>query len=83
MSVRMEKLDSHWTNNFFKFLTLILIINIPHDVCIVDNIFMNNYTLDESTDAFIIYTATAHPDDGQSRPKLRKYIPFVHFIGFH
>jgi hypothetical protein len=31
------------------FLTLILIINIPHDVFIVDNIFINNYTLEECT----------------------------------
>jgi hypothetical protein len=30
-------------------LTLILIINIPHDISIVDNIFMNNYTLHECT----------------------------------
>jgi hypothetical protein len=30
----------------FNFSTLILIINIPQDVWIVENIFMNNYTLD-------------------------------------
>jgi hypothetical protein len=51
-----------------NFLTLILIINIPHDVWIVENIFINNYTLYECTYR-IIYSVTAHPDDGQARPK--------------
>ena len=51
------------------FSTLILIINIPHDVWIWDNIFMNNYTLDECTHRCITYCVTAHPDDGQTRPK--------------
>jgi hypothetical protein len=31
----------------FNFLTLILIINIPHNVWIVENIFTNKYTSDE------------------------------------
>jgi hypothetical protein len=39
----------------FNFLTLILIINIPHEVSIVENIFINNYTLDECTCHFITY----------------------------
>jgi hypothetical protein len=51
------------------FLTLFLIINIPHDVWIVDNILLNNYTLDECTYHCITYSVTAHPDDGQARPK--------------
>ena len=53
----------------FNFLTLILIINIPHDIWIVDNIFINNYTLDECTYHCITYSLTAHPDDDQARPK--------------
>ena len=52
-----------------QILTLILIINIPHDVWIVYNIFINNYTLDECTHCCITYSVTAHPDDGQARPK--------------
>jgi hypothetical protein len=51
------------------FLPLILIINIPHDVWIVENIFRNNYTLDECTHHYITYSVTAHPDDGKKRPK--------------
>ena len=50
-------------------LTLILIINIPHDVWIVDNIYINNYTLDEWTDHCITYSVTAHPEDGEALPK--------------
>jgi hypothetical protein len=38
-------------------------------VGIVDNIFINNYTLDECTYFCITYYITAHPDDGQTRPK--------------
>jgi hypothetical protein len=53
----------------FNFLTLILIINIPHDAWIVENIFIKNYTLDECTHRCITYSVTAHPDDGQTRPK--------------
>ena len=53
----------------FNFLTLNLIINIPHDVWIVDNISINNYTLDECTYDFITCPVTAHTDDGQARPK--------------
>ena len=52
-----------------KFLTLILIINMPHDVWIVENIFINNYTLDECTYRCITYSVTAHPEDGQAWPK--------------
>jgi hypothetical protein len=52
----------------FNFIILILITYIPHDVRIVDNIFINNYTFDECTRC-IIYSVTAHPDDGQERPK--------------
>jgi hypothetical protein len=52
-----------------NFLTLILIINIPHDVWILENIFINNYTLDECTYHCITYSVTAHPDDDQARPK--------------
>jgi hypothetical protein len=44
-------------------------MNLPHDVWIVENIFINNYTLDECTDHCITYSVTAHPDDGQARPK--------------
>jgi hypothetical protein len=50
------------------FLTLILIINIPHDIWIVENIFVNNYTLYECTCHCITHSVTAHPDDGQARP---------------
>ena len=53
----------------FNFLTLILIISIPHGVWIVDNIFINNYSLDECTHNCITYSATAHPEEGQARPK--------------
>jgi hypothetical protein len=53
----------------FNFLTLNLISNIPHDVCIVKNTFTNNYTLDECTYRCITYSVTAHPDDDQARPK--------------
>jgi hypothetical protein len=35
----------------------------------VENIFINNYTLYECTYHCITYSATAHPDDGQARPK--------------
>ena len=51
------------------YLTLILIINIPEDVWIVENIFINNYTLHECTYYCITYSVTAHPDDGQKRSK--------------
>ena len=44
-------------------------INISHDVWIVENIFMNNYILDEFTYRCITYSVAAHPDDGQTRPK--------------
>ena len=54
---------------FFNFLTLILIINIPHDVWIVYNIFINNHSLHECTCHCITYSVTAHPDDGQARSK--------------
>ena len=53
----------------FNFLTLILIVHIPRDVWIVENIFINNYTLDECTHHCITYSVTAHPDDCQARPK--------------
>jgi hypothetical protein len=52
-----------------NFLPLILIINIPHDMWTVENIFINNYILDECAHHCIIYSVTAHPDDGQARPK--------------
>jgi hypothetical protein len=55
-------------NNFLT-SALNLIINIPHDVWIVDNIFINNYTLYECTHGCITYSVTAQPDDGQARPK--------------
>jgi hypothetical protein len=57
------------TQDTDNFLSLILIINTPHDVSIVENIFINNYTLDECTYRCIIYSVTAHPEDGQARPK--------------
>jgi hypothetical protein len=44
-------------------------INIIHNVLIVDNIFINNYTLHECTYHCITFSVTAHPDDGQARPK--------------
>jgi hypothetical protein len=44
-------------------------MNIPHYVWIVDNIFINSYTLDECTRRRITYSVTAHPEDGQARPK--------------
>jgi hypothetical protein len=47
---------------------LVLVINIPQDVWIVENILMNNYTLDEFTQR-ITYSVTAHLEDGQARPK--------------
>jgi hypothetical protein len=50
----------------FTFLTLILFTNIPHDVRVVENIFINNYTLDECTHHCITYSVTAHLDDGQA-----------------
>jgi hypothetical protein len=53
----------------FNILTLILIINVPHGVWIVENIFINNFTLYECTHHCITYSVTAHPDDGQARPK--------------
>jgi hypothetical protein len=43
--------------------------HIPHDVWIVENIFINNYTLDECTYHIIIYSVTMHLDDGQAQPK--------------
>jgi hypothetical protein len=46
-----------------------LIINIPHDVWTVENIFMNNYNLYECTYRCTTHSVTAHPDDGQARPK--------------
>jgi hypothetical protein len=49
-----------------NFLTLILIINVPHDAWIVHNIFIKNYTLDECTYHCVTYSVTAHPDDGQT-----------------
>jgi hypothetical protein len=55
-------------------------------VWVVENIFINNYTLYECTHRY--YSVTAHPDDGQTRPKtckcykLRKYMSFVHFCWF-
>jgi hypothetical protein len=59
-----------WSSrDFLIFLTLTLIINIPHDMWIVDNIFINIYTLDECTHGCITYFVTAHPEDGQARPK--------------
>jgi hypothetical protein len=50
-----------------NFLTLI--INTPHDVWIVENIFITNYSLDECTYCCSTYSVTAHPDDGQARLK--------------
>jgi hypothetical protein len=52
-----------------SFLTSILIINIPNDVWVVENKYINNYTLHESTHICITYSVTAHPEDGQTRPK--------------
>jgi NDP-sugar pyrophosphorylase family protein len=43
--------------------------NIPHDVWIVENIFMNNYTLDPCTHHCITCSVTAHSDNSQARPK--------------
>ena len=40
-----------------------------HDVWIVYNIFINNYILYECTHRCITHSVTAHPDDGQTRPK--------------
>jgi hypothetical protein len=70
-----------------NFLTLILIINIPHNVWIVDNIFTNNYTLDECTCHCITYSVTAHPDDAQAQLKhvgARNWGGgiIVHFVSF-
>ena len=42
---------------------------IPDDVCIVNNIFLNSYTLYECTYLCITCSVTAHPDDGQARSK--------------
>jgi hypothetical protein len=39
------------------------------DVWIVENIFINNYILDKCTQHYITYSATAHSEDGQARPK--------------
>ena len=50
-------------------LTLILIINIPHDVWLVENVFINSYTLYEFTHHCIAYSVTTHPVDGQAQPK--------------
>jgi hypothetical protein len=77
-STYMSLLDHHtvhtlvhrtFQTSVHNFLTLILITNIPHDVWIVDNIFMNSYTLDECTYHCITYFVTAHPDDGQTWPE--------------
>jgi hypothetical protein len=57
-----------WTSTH-NFLTLILIVHIPRDVWIVENIFINNCTLDECTHRCITYSVTAHPDHGQAWPK--------------
>ena len=46
-----------------------LIINIPHDIWIVDNMFINNYNLDECIYHCVTYSLTAHPEDGQAQPK--------------
>jgi hypothetical protein len=35
----------------------------------VDNLFINNYTLDECTYHCVTYSVTAHRDDGRARPK--------------
>jgi hypothetical protein len=35
----------------------------------VENIFINSYTLHECTHRCITFSVTAHPDDGQARPK--------------
>jgi hypothetical protein len=53
----------------FNFLNLIVIINIPQDIWIVYNKFINNYTLDECTHHCITHSVTAHPEDGQARSK--------------
>jgi hypothetical protein len=71
------------------FSTLMLFINIPYDVWIVENVFLNNYTLNECTHRCINYSVTAHSDDGQARPKhvgatnWEKCISFVHIVGFN
>ena len=71
-----------------NFLTLILIINIPHDVWIVD-MLINNYTLDDCTYHSITYSVTAHTDDGRARPKhvgatnRENIYHLVRFVGFH
>ena len=78
-------------HNFLILLSIILIINIPHDVWIVKNIFINNYTLDECTYRCITYSVTAHIDDGQTRLKHvgatnweKKYTyNLCIFVGFH
>jgi hypothetical protein len=52
--------------HLFNFLTLVLIISTPHDVWIVENIFINNYTLEECTYLCITYSVIAQADDGQT-----------------
>jgi hypothetical protein len=61
--------DSTSIHNFLIFLNLFLIINILHNVWIVENIFINNYTLNEYTHHCITYCVTTHPDGGQAQPK--------------
>jgi hypothetical protein len=41
----------------------------PQDIWIVENILINNYTLDECIYRCITHSVTAHPDDGQALPK--------------
>jgi hypothetical protein len=44
-----------------NFITLIFIANTQHDGWILDDIFINNYTLDECTYRCITYSVTARP----------------------
>ena len=77
----------------FNFLTLILLINIPHDVWIVENIYIyicvcvcKQLHLGRMHIS-LYYSATAHPEDGQVRPKHVdatnwENISFVRFVFF-
>jgi hypothetical protein len=66
-----------------------LSINIPHDIWIVENIFIKSYTLDECTYGCMTYSVTAHPDDDQAQQKhvgaakWENIYTLVRFVGFH
>jgi hypothetical protein len=50
-------------------LTSIFIINIPHDVWVVENMSIDSYTLDECSHRCITYSVTWRPEDVQARTK--------------